>query len=88
VPHTGDALGDRGHGVELLERPVNDFHDFVIIPREPVIDRLEAASIIFSAYPTVSIILSIILIFKIPPIIPPKQELPSQILVPSARIFR
>ena len=51
-------------------------------------DSYWAASITFSAYPTVSIALSIIFIFKIPPIIPPKQQLPSQILVPSARIFR
>jgi hypothetical protein len=37
----GDEAGDLGHGIGLLERPVTDFHNFVIIPREPVIAGLE-----------------------------------------------
>jgi len=41
VGHVGDEAGDLGHGIGLLERPVNDFHDFVIIPREPVVAGLE-----------------------------------------------
>ena len=41
VGHIGDEAGDLGHGIGLLERPVNDFHDFVIIPREPVVAGLE-----------------------------------------------
>ena len=41
MPYIGDEAGDRGHAVGLLERPVNDFHDFVTIPREPVVAGLE-----------------------------------------------
>ena len=41
MPHIGDETGDRGRGIGLFERPVNDFHDPVIILREPVVARLE-----------------------------------------------
>ena len=37
VGHIGDEAGDLGHGIGLFERPVNNFHDFVIITCEPVI---------------------------------------------------
>ena len=37
VGHIGDEAGDLGHGIGLLERPVKDFHDFLIIPCGPVI---------------------------------------------------
>ena len=41
VGHIRDEAGDLGHGIGLLERPVNDFHDFVIIPRKPVVAGLK-----------------------------------------------
>ena len=41
VGHIGDEAGDLGHGIGLFERPVNDFHDFVIITCEPVVAGLE-----------------------------------------------
>jgi len=41
VPHIGDEPGDRGHGVGLLERPVDYLHHPVIILREPVVAGLE-----------------------------------------------
>jgi hypothetical protein len=41
VAHIGDEAGDLGHGIGLLERPVNDFHDFVITPCEPVVAGIE-----------------------------------------------
>ena len=41
VPHIGDQPGDRGHGIGLLEGPVDDLHHPVIILCEPVIARLE-----------------------------------------------
>ena len=41
VPHIGDEPGDRGHGVRLLEGPVDDLHHPVIILREPVVASLE-----------------------------------------------
>lgn len=41
VPHIGNEPGDRGHGVGLLERPVDDLHHPVIILRKPVVARLE-----------------------------------------------
>jgi len=41
VPHIGDKPGDRGHGVRLLEGPIDDLHHPVVILREPVVARLE-----------------------------------------------
>ena len=41
VPHIGDKPGDCGHGIGLLERPVDDLHHPVIIPCEPVVAGLE-----------------------------------------------
>jgi len=41
VPHIGDEPGDRGHGVGLLEGPVDDLHHPIIILREAVVARLE-----------------------------------------------
>ncbi len=41
MPHIGDELHDRGHGVRLLERPVGDLHHPIIILREPVIAHLK-----------------------------------------------
>ena len=41
VPHIGDEPGDRGHGIRLLEGPIDDLHHPVIILCEPVVARLE-----------------------------------------------
>ena len=41
VGHIGDEAGDLGHGIGLFESLVNDFHDFVIIPCEPVVAGIE-----------------------------------------------
>ena len=41
VSHIGDKPCDRGHGVRLFERPIDDHHHPVIILRKPVIARLE-----------------------------------------------
>ena len=41
MSHIGDKPCDRGHGVRLLERPIDDLHHPVIILREPVVARLE-----------------------------------------------
>jgi hypothetical protein len=37
MPHIGDELGDRGHGIRPFARPVDDLHDFLIISCEPVV---------------------------------------------------
>ena len=39
--HIGDQPGDHGHGVGLLERPVDDPHHPVVILREPVVAGLK-----------------------------------------------